>query len=158
MSLDVLITGGWVVDRTGNPPYTADVAITDVSAMVYDRLAVGKPLLIARPVNPAAEIDTAGYLGHAEWLDAAEAGDIVALVERVQHSPEARQRLEFWVERHFGDTTPGEATRRFHEAVAGLIENWDRHAKIHLGDRRVRESDPFDGEGDDEDDPSTSDD
>lgn len=136
----------------------ADVAITDVSAMVYDRLAVGKPLLIARPVNPAAEIDTAGYLGHAEWLDAAEAGDIVALVERVQHSPEARQRLEFWVERHFGDTTPGEATRRFHEAVAGLIENWDRHAKIHLGDRRVRESDPFDGEGDDEDDPSTSDD
>ena len=136
----------------------ADVAITDVSGMVYDRLAVGKPLLIARPVNPAAEIDTAGYLGHAEWLDAAEAGDIVALVERVQHSPEARQRLEFWVERHFGDTTPGEATRRFHEAVAGLIENWDRHAKIHLGDRRVRESDPFDGEGDDEDDPSTSDD
>nr|WP_232842383.1 CDP-glycerol glycerophosphotransferase family protein [Terrimesophilobacter mesophilus] len=136
----------------------ADVAITDVSAMVYDRLAVGKPLLIARPVNPAAEIDTAGYLGHAEWLDAADAGDIVSLVERVQHSPEARERLEFWVERHFGDTRPGEATRRFHEAVAGLIENWDRHAKIHLGDRRVRESDPFEGEGDDEDDPSTSDD
>lgn len=136
----------------------ADVAITDVSAMVYDRLAVGKPLLIARPVNPAAEIDSEGYLGAAEWLDAADAADIVSIVDRVQNSAEARERLEYWVTRHFGDTTPGEATRRFHAAVATLVEEWDRHAKVHAGDRRVRESDPFDGEGDDEDDPSTSDD
>jgi len=135
----------------------ADVAISDVSAMVYDRLAVGKPLLITRPVNPAAEIDTEGYLGAAEWLDAAEAGDIVAIVDRVQHSPEAQERLEHWVTRHFGDTTPGEATKRFHAAVEKLVGEWDRHARLHAGDPRVSEADPFDGEGDDEDDPSTVD-
>ncbi len=135
----------------------ADVAITDVSAMVYDRLAVGKPLIIARPVNPAAEIDTDGYLGAAEWLDATEVSDIVAIVERVQNSPEAQERLEHWVTRHFGDTTPGQATRRFHDAVQKLVTEWDRHAALHAGDRRVREADPFDGEGDDEDDPSTED-
>lgn len=135
----------------------ADVAITDVSAMVYDRLAVGKPLLIARPVNPAAEIDTEGYLGAAEWLDASDAADIVSIVERVQNSPEAQERLEHWVTRHFGDTTPGAATRRFHAAVEKLVAEWDRHAELHAGDRRVRESDPFDGEGDDEDDPSAED-
>lgn len=135
----------------------ADVAISDVSAMVYDRLAVGKPLIIARPVNPAAEIDTDGYLGDAEWLDAADAADIVAIVERVQHSPEAQERLEYWVTRHFGDTSPGEATRRFRAAVEKLVAEWDRHAALHSGDRRVREADPFEGEGDDEDDPSTED-
>ncbi len=136
----------------------ADVAITDVSAMVYDRLAAGKPLLITRPVNPAAEIDSEGYLGAAEWLDAADASDIVSIIDRVQHSKEAQERLEFWVNRHFGDTTPGEATRRFHDAVETLCARWDEHAHVHAGDRRVRESDPFDGEGDgeDEDDPSIS--
>lgn len=136
----------------------ADVAITDVSAMVYDRLAVGKPLLIARPVSPSAEIDTDGYLGAAEWLDAAEAHDVVAIVERVQYSPEAQERLEFWVKRHFGDTSPGASTARFRAAIERLIEEWDEHAVIHAGDRRVRESDPFDGEGDDEDDPSSTND
>ncbi|MCC6269845.1 MAG: CDP-glycerol glycerophosphotransferase family protein [Microbacteriaceae bacterium] len=136
----------------------ADVAITDVSAMVYDRLAVGKPLLITRPVNPDAEIDSEGYLGAAEWLDAAESGDIVAIVDRVQHSKEAQERLEYWVTRHFGDTTPGEATRRFRAAVDQLVSTWDAHAELHAGDRRVRETDPFDGEADDEDDPSTADD
>jgi hypothetical protein len=30
----------------------ADVAITDISAMVYDRLAVGKPILVTRPASP----------------------------------------------------------------------------------------------------------
>lgn len=136
----------------------ADVAITDVSAMVYDRLAVGKPLIIVRPVSPSAEIDTEGYLGAAEWLDVADVADIVAVVDRVQNSPEALKRLEHWVGRHFGDTTPGEATRRFHAAVARLIEEWDRHAELHASDRRVREADPFDGEDDDEDDPSSSND
>lgn len=136
----------------------ADVAITDVSAMVYDRLAVGKPLLITRPVNPDAEIDSEGYLGAAEWLDAADTGDIVAIVDRVQNSKEAQERLEYWVTRHFGDTTPGEATRRFRAAVEQLVLEWDAHAKLHAGDPRVREADPFDGEADDEDDPSTSDD
>lgn len=136
----------------------ADVAITDVSAMVYDRLAVGKPLLIARPVNPAAQIDSEGYLGAAEWLDAADADDIVAIVDRVQNSKEAQERLEFWVTRHFGDTTPGEATRRFRAAVEQLIAEWEAHAKLHAGDPRVRETDPFDGEVDEEDDPSTADD
>ncbi|MBX3092399.1 MAG: CDP-glycerol glycerophosphotransferase family protein [Cryobacterium sp.] len=135
----------------------ADVAITDVSAMVYDRLAVGKPLIIARPVNPSAEIDSDGYLGDAEWLDAADAADIVAIADRVQNSPEAQKRLEFWVTRHFGDTRHGEATRRFEAAVTTLVEEWERQAKIHEGDRPVRESDPFDGEGDDEEDPSTED-
>ncbi len=123
-----------------------DVAITDISAMVYDRLATGKPLLITRPVSPEAEVDENGYLGACEWLDADEASDIIALVERVQVDEEAQARLRFWVERHFGDTTPGVATKRFRAAITGLMRKWERHARIHAGDAVGSEGDPFDDE------------
>ncbi len=51
----------------------ADVAITDISAMVYDRLATGKPIIVARPQSPEAEVDEAGFLGSAQRLRADEA-------------------------------------------------------------------------------------
>jgi hypothetical protein len=127
----------------------ADVAITDISAMVYDRLAVGKPLIVTRPVSASADVDENGYLGAAEWLDSADAGDILARVEQVQHSEEARKILEYWVERHFGDTTPGVTTERFHAAVAALVAKWEKHALVHAADRRVREADAFDDDEDD---------
>jgi CDP-glycerol glycerophosphotransferase (TagB/SpsB family) len=118
---------GWQLAAT-------DVAITDISAMIYDRLATGKPILVTRPAAAGAEIDTAGYLGDAEWLRADQSHDIVELVERVQHSDDARQKLLWWVERYFGDTTPGAATTRFHAAVHGLMEEWDTHAARHSAD------------------------
>ncbi|WP_219949016.1 CDP-glycerol glycerophosphotransferase family protein [Salinibacterium sp. M195] len=127
----------------------ADVAITDVSAMVYDRLATGKPLIVARPVSPLADIDEAGYLGSCEWLRADEAGDILSIVDRVQFDVEAKENLGYWAERHFGDTAQGSATARFHDAVESLIALWHRHAQIHIGDRRSSEVDPFE-EDDDE--------
>jgi hypothetical protein len=127
----------------------ADVAITDISAMVYDRLATGKPLIVTRPVSPSAEIDETGYLGSSEWLTAETAGDIVAIADRVQNSEEAQQNLHFWVERHFGDTTPGAATARFHAAVEHLVAEWERHALLHSDDLDATDA-PF-GDDDDED-------
>ena len=128
----------------------ADVAISDISAMIYDRLAVGKPLLVTRPANPGAEVDEFGYLGAAEWLTADESADIIAIVDRVQHSEEAQQNLDFWVTRHFGDTRPGEATKRFHAAIESMIADWHTHAAIHQGDVESMEADPFEDD-DDED-------
>jgi hypothetical protein len=112
----------------------ADVAITDVSAMVYDRLATGKPLIVTRPVSAEAEIDETGYLGDAEWLLSGAAGEILEQIDTVQHSSEAREHLEFWVKKHFGDTTPGVATDRFHAAVDELMEKWMHEASIHADD------------------------
>lgn len=103
----------------------ADVAVVDISAMVYDRLAADKPLLITRPADPAAAIDTHGYLSACEWLTAADAPDIVAQTERVLGDPDAVARLDQWVSRYFGDTTPGAATARFHAAVQQLMDDWD---------------------------------
>ncbi|MDJ0323112.1 hypothetical protein QMG61_04960 [Cryobacterium sp. PH31-AA6] len=109
----------------------ADVAIVDISAMVYDRLAAGKALLVTRPVNPSAQIDTSGYLSDCEWLDAGAAGDIVSVVDDLTHDSEAEQRLAVWVERYFGDTRAGVATERFHAAVQHLMDEWERFDAMH---------------------------
>jgi len=127
----------------------ADVAISDISAMVYDRLATGKPIIITRPASELAEIDENGYLGSCEWLSVEEAPGILAAVERVQVDAEARERLLFWAQRHFGDTTPGEATRRFRSAITKLMSQWERHRRIHAGDVPGSEGDPFDEYDDD---------
>ncbi len=113
---------------------SADVAVVDISAMVYDRLASGKPLMITRPTDPDAQIDLGGYLSACEWLDANEAAGIVGHVDRLLHDPDAVGRLAEWVERYFGDTTPGAATARFHSAVSTLMDQWDHFSALHAED------------------------
>ena len=113
----------------------ADLAIVDISAMVYDRLAIGKPLMITRPLDPEALIDDSGYLSACEWLDAAASGSIVAEADRVLGDPDAVERLEFWVRHYFGDTTPGAATARFQGAIDELMRRWEQwHERPAAGD------------------------
>jgi len=109
----------------------ADVAIVDISAMVYDRLASGKALMVTRPVDPAAQIDSGGYLSDCEWLNVDDAGSILGVLDDLTHDSEAHDRLKIWVERYFGDTGPGVATERFHAAVAHLMDEWERFDTSH---------------------------
>lgn len=126
----------------------ADVAITDISAMIYDRLAVGRPIIVARPASPEAEIDEAGFLGACQWLHADHAGDVLALTDRVLRDPDAIDSLAQWSRHHFGDTSPGAATARFHAAIDDLIGEWGRHAALHADDPRTHDHDPLDDEDD----------
>ena len=96
----------------------ADVAIVDISAMVYDRLAADRPLMITRPATPRPLIDTHGYLvGLRVARCGGCRGAIVAETDRVLGDEDAVARLEQWVAHYFGDTAPGAATARFHAAV-----------------------------------------
>ena len=128
----------------------ADVAIVDISAMVYDRLAVGKPLMITRPVDEQASVDTNGYLSDCEWLTADAARDIVAEVERVHADEAAIVRLRMWVQHYFGDTAQGVATEKFHAAVEQLMQKWERWHAHEMGAVRPDEDDD-DEEGDEDD-------
>lgn len=67
--------GGHLVDTTpfGWQTDYADMMITDVSAVAYDWLATGKPLLVTRPVEPRTEVTDTGYLAHVPLLEAGEA-------------------------------------------------------------------------------------
>ncbi|GAA3339743.1 CDP-glycerol glycerophosphotransferase family protein [Curtobacterium pusillum] len=109
----------------------ADVAITDISAMIYDRLAVGKPLIVTRPVSPEADVDERGYLGDANWLAASDAQDVVARIDVAANDAEELAKLQHWVQRYFGDTTPGTATARLHAAVERLLSRWREVAAAH---------------------------
>ena len=102
--------------------------------MVYDRLAADRPLLVTRPADPRASIDTHGYLSACEWLDAAHAGQILSEADRVLSDVEAAARLKEWVRHYFGDTTPGAATARFHAAIEQLMQEWDRWQALTAGD------------------------
>ena len=144
---------GHIVDTGGELGWQlaiADVAITDISAMVYDRLATGKPIVITRPVAPEADVDERGYLGAAEWMTADDSRDVVAILDRVLTDEDARLRLQHWSAHHFGDTSPGAATERFHTAIEHLIAQWHVHAAIHVGDVNDLEADPDDIELDEE--------
>ncbi|OJU40018.1 MAG: hypothetical protein BGN97_14560 [Microbacterium sp. 69-10] len=127
----------------------ADVAVVDISAMVYDRLAAGKPLMITRPADERASIDTTGYLSACEWLTVSGAEDILAEVERVSADAEAVARLRTWVQHYFGDTTPGAATAKFHGAIEQLMQKWD---EWHARDAVESGPDDDDVSDDDEDD------
>lgn len=108
-----------------------DIAICDISAMVYDRLATGRPLMVTRPTAPEADVDEGGYLSVCEWLDAAETPNIVEVLDRVIGDDAARERLGEWSTRYFGDTSPGAPTKRFHEAIETLLERADAERRLH---------------------------
>lgn len=103
-----------------------DVAISDVSAMIYDRLATGKPLMVTRPAAAAAEIDDVGYLTVCEWLRVDEVDRVDEVLDRVIGDDTARERLETWSQHYFGDTSPGAPTKRFHEAIETLLARADQ--------------------------------
>jgi hypothetical protein len=126
----------------------ADVAITDISAMVYDRLATGKPVIVTRPESPLAQVDEAGFLGNAEWLRVADAPNAVPILERVMTSDESQERLKYWARHHFGDTSRGSATERFHTAIRDLLGEWEVHAAIHAADPREAQMTPFEEQED----------
>lgn len=129
----------------------ADVAIVDISAMVYDRLAAGKPLLITRPADERASIDTSGYLSDCEWLTVTAARDILSEVDRVSADEAAVARLHTWVQHYFGDTAPGSATAKFHGAVEQLMQKWDQWHALDATAPPTDDDDDDDDNDDDED-------
>jgi CDP-Glycerol:Poly(glycerophosphate) glycerophosphotransferase len=127
----------------------ADVAVVDISAMVYDRLAADRPLLVTRPLDAEALIDTHGYLSACEWLDATAAAGIVAESDRVLGDAAAQARLEEWVTRYFGETRPGAATERFHAGIRHLMQEWDRWHGLSIEEVDDDQLEPEEAELDD---------
>jgi CDP-Glycerol:Poly(glycerophosphate) glycerophosphotransferase len=94
----------------------ADACITDISAVAYDWLATGKPLVITAPA-PGAYRPPSPLLDALPLLGAAEAGEVVTRIRSLQGDPAAREQLRGLTYHYFGDVSSQQSTKRFEDAI-----------------------------------------
>jgi hypothetical protein len=94
----------------------ADACITDISAVAYDWLATGKPLVITEPA-PAAYRPPSPLLDALPLLGCAEAGEVVARIRALQGDPTAMEQLRGLTYHYFGDVNAQQSTKRFEDAI-----------------------------------------
>jgi hypothetical protein len=94
----------------------ADACITDISAVAYDWLATGKPLVITEPA-PSAYRPPSRLLDTLPLLRAGDAGEVVARIRALQGDPAATEQLRELTYHYFGDVSAQQSTKRFEDAI-----------------------------------------
>lgn len=115
----------------------SNIAIVDNSAMAFDWLVTGKPLIVTVPAAESAVGAHNSFLSACYRLTSAEAGAAADLVRRALASDTLHDQRAFWVDRHFGDVSHGASTRRFIEATSEVAEYGE--AQIRLTQERTVE-------------------
>ena len=94
----------------------ADACVTDVSAVAYDWLATGKPLLITEPAASAYRPPSA-LLDALTLLGAAEASDVLSRIRALQSDADTMRQLRGLAYHYFGDVSAQQSTKRFEDAI-----------------------------------------
>ena len=94
----------------------ADACITDISAVAYDWLATGKPLVITEPA-PSAYRTPSRLLDTLPLLGAGEAGEVMARILALQGDSAATEQLRKLTYHYFGDVSAQQSTKRFEDAI-----------------------------------------
>jgi hypothetical protein len=94
----------------------ADACITDVSAVAYDWLATGKPLVITEPA-PSAYRPISPLLDTLPLLGIAEAGEVLSKIRALQGDSAAAEPLRDLAYHCFGDVSAQQSTKRFEDAI-----------------------------------------
>lgn len=111
----------------------ADMLVCDVSALAWDWLPSGKPLVVTLPAAPTARVAQTALLEVVPRLAADAAGSGAEVVSaQLSDDPSRQERLAL-VEYYFGDTTPGASTRRFVAACTDVIAARDRAVAARTG-------------------------
>lgn len=109
------------VGRLADQIAEADVAIVDNSAMAFDWLVTGKPLVVTIPSTDAQVGVHNSFLAACYRLPAAQAGSAAGLVTQALGNDTLADQRAYWIERHFGDISLGASTRRFIDATTELV-------------------------------------
>jgi hypothetical protein len=99
----------------------AAVAIVDNSAMAFDWLVTGKPIVVTVPATAAQTGLRSSFLDACYRLPAAQAGQAAEVVANALAGDALAEQRAFWIDRHFGDVTPGASLRRFLDATHELV-------------------------------------
>ena len=98
----------------------ADACLTDVSAVAYDWLATGKPLVVTAPA-PGAYRPASPLLDRLPLLAADEAGRVVDRLREAGLGTGSESEVLVELRRYyFGEVADRASTRRFQEAVLEL--------------------------------------
>lgn len=103
----------------------ADIMITDVSAVAYDWLATGKPLVVTRPPHPKAWIYETGLLGAFDLL---EASDVPQIIERLNFESQdeaTKASHESWRKRYYSDPADAKGNEKFITETLALVKGWE---------------------------------
>lgn len=124
---------GWQLDA-------ADVMITDISAVAYDWLTTGKPILITIPSAPETTVKQAGFVADMPSLAERDAGNIVRIVDELRNDVALGARIGQWADFYYGDRTPGASMRRFKVALERTIterDEWELDTQDSAPQRRT---------------------
>jgi len=94
----------------------ADTCVTDVSAVAYDWLATGKPLVITEPSATAYRPPSA-LLDAVQLLGATEASEVLLRIRALQEDRNAMAQLRDLAYHYFGDVSAQQSTKRFENAI-----------------------------------------
>lgn len=104
---------GWQLDA-------ADVCLTEMSALAFDWLSTGKPLVLIKPGTVEAEVMPGGLFDRVPHTGPRDPAAISAAVITAAHAS-ADPRLADAQLHYLGDTSPGAQKRRFEDAVLQVI-------------------------------------
>lgn len=98
----------------------SDISVADISAVAYDFLATGKPLLITKPESPEATVDDSPALLQVPSLTSEDSGEGPKILRNlIGTKDDAYSSL---VEHYFGNTTQGASMTRFLDASMEVID------------------------------------
>lgn len=113
----------------------SEVAIVDNSAMAFDWLVTGKPLIVTTSAGEATTGSRRSFLSACYRLGAADAARAAEVVARVVADDDLADQRAYWITRHFGDVTTGACTRRFLDATEEIVQLGA--AQVALTERRA---------------------
>src|SRR5699024_1212985 len=94
--------------------------------VAVDFLVTEKPLIVTRPVGKDALVNHEGMLRATYELPVTRLQDVPNVVDSCINNDTKRQERHTWAEYHFGDLTPGAATRQFTDACSEVIETREK--------------------------------
>lgn len=111
--LDDDVRVGWQFDA-------ADVCLAEMSALAFDWLATGKPLMLIRPDDPCAELMNGGLFDRIPAGDPRNPREIIDMVTAAAGSTTSAETRH--AQAHYlGDTAPGAQQCRFERAALNII-------------------------------------
>src|SRR5699024_5324453 len=95
----------------------AEFMITVISAVAYDWLTTGKPLLVTDPVEAEVPTPHEGIMTSLPKIKASASPSIVSIIESVMHDEALMKRFSEGADYYYGDRRPGASLQRFADAI-----------------------------------------